>query len=45
MSWGRWRDFAGGEITNWGAHGIDQVQWALGTDGTGPVEMWPAGGS
>jgi hypothetical protein len=35
------RDFAGGEMTNWGAHGVDQIQWALGTDGTGPVEMWP----
>jgi predicted dehydrogenase len=43
---GRWggggRDFAGGEMTNWGAHGVDQIQWALGADGTGPVEMWPA---
>ena len=37
----RWRDFAGGEITNWGAHGVDQIQWALGMDGTGPVEMRP----
>ena len=35
------RDFGGGEMTNWGAHGVDQVQWALGTDDTGPVEMWP----
>ncbi|MCU0983262.1 MAG: Gfo/Idh/MocA family oxidoreductase [Pirellulaceae bacterium] len=45
-SHGRWggggRDFAGGEMTNWGAHGVDQIQWALGADGTGPVEMWPA---
>jgi predicted dehydrogenase len=41
MSWGRWREFAGGEVTNWGAHGIDQIQWALGMDGTGPVETWP----
>ena len=41
MGWMRWRDFAGGEMTNWGAHGIDQVQWALGMDGTGPVELWP----
>ncbi len=36
-----WRDTHNGEMTNWGAHGIDQVQWALGTDDTGPVEMWP----
>ena len=28
-------------MTNWGAHGIDQIQWALGMDGTGPVEMKP----
>ena len=41
MGWMRWRDFAGGETTNWGAHGIDQIQWALGTDETGPVEMAP----
>lgn len=42
---GRWggggRDFAGGEMTNWGAHGVDQIQWGLGADGTGPVEIWP----
>jgi len=36
------RDFNGGEMTNWGAHGVDQIQWGLGTDETGPVEMWPA---
>lgn len=41
MGWMRWRDFAGGEMTNWGAHGVDQIQWALGMDQTGPVEMWP----
>ena len=41
LGWMRWRDFSGGEMTNWGAHGIDQVQWALGTDGTGPVELRP----
>ncbi|MCE9556964.1 MAG: Gfo/Idh/MocA family oxidoreductase [Planctomycetes bacterium] len=41
MSWMRWRDFSGGQMTNWGAHGVDQIQWALGMDGTGPVEMWP----
>jgi predicted dehydrogenase len=41
LGWMRWRDFAGGEMTNWGAHGVDQIQWALGMDATGPVEMWP----
>jgi len=34
-------DFGGGEMTNWGAHGLDQVQCALGMDETGPVEFWP----
>jgi len=41
MSWMRWRDFAGGEMTNWGAHGVDQIQWALGMDATGPTEIRP----
>ncbi|RLS54992.1 MAG: gfo/Idh/MocA family oxidoreductase [Planctomycetota bacterium] len=41
MSWMRWKDFAGGEMTNWGAHGIDQIQWALGMDGTGPTHIRP----
>ena len=35
------RDFNGSQMTNWGTHGIDQIQWALGMDDTGPVEMWP----
>lgn len=43
MAWMQWRDFAGGQMTNWGAHGIDQVQWALGTDDTGPVRIVAAG--
>lgn len=41
MSWMQWRDFSGGEMTNWGAHGVDQIQWALGMDGTGPSEITP----
>lgn len=41
MSWMRWRDFAGGEMTNWGAHGVDQIQWALDMDSTGPSELTP----
>jgi predicted dehydrogenase len=35
------REFGGGEMTNWGAHGLDQIQCALGMDETGPVEFWP----
>ena len=33
--------YSGGELTGNGAHGLDQIQWALGTDDTGPVEIWP----
>lgn len=41
--WMAWWDYSGGEMTNWGAHGLDQVQWALGKDGTGPVDIRPQG--
>jgi len=41
LDWMEWRDFAGGEMTNWGAHGVDQIQWALAADGTGPVHLAP----
>ncbi|MCR4414306.1 MAG: Gfo/Idh/MocA family oxidoreductase [Thermoguttaceae bacterium] len=41
FGWMGWRDFSGGEMTNWGAHGLDQIQWALGMDDSGPVEIWP----
>jgi predicted dehydrogenase len=43
FSWMQWHDFSGGEMTNWGAHGVDQIQWALGKDDTGPTELWPDG--
>ena len=39
--WDMWRDYSGHLMTNHGAHGIDMVQWALGTDKTGPVEIEP----
>ncbi len=37
-----WRwifDYAGGCVTDWGAHHIDAAQWGLGTTLTGPVEF------
>jgi predicted dehydrogenase len=41
FGWMQWRDYSGGQMTNWGAHGVDQIQWALGKDDTGPTELWP----
>ncbi len=37
-------DYSGGQTTNLGAHSIDIVQWANGTDTTGPVELEDLGG-
>ena len=33
------QDYSGGETTNTGAHKFDIVQWGLGTERTGPVEI------
>jgi predicted dehydrogenase len=41
FNWMQWRDYSGGEMTNWGAHGVDQIQSALGKSLTGPRELWP----
>ena len=41
--WGRWWDYDGGGdnfgVTGWGTHSYDQINRALGTDDTGPVEV------
>lgn len=42
--WISFRPWSGGEMTGTGAHGFDQIQWALNMDHTGPVEVWCEGG-
>lgn len=41
--WSIWWDYDGGGqswgVSGWGTHSLDQVQCALGTDDTGPVEI------
>jgi len=43
--WAQWWDYDGGGqswgVSGWGTHSLDQVQCALGTDDTGPVEIRP----
>ncbi len=38
--WMSFRPYSGGELANWGCHGLSMVQWALGMDNSGPVEVW-----
>lgn len=38
--WMSFRPYSGGELANWGCHGLSMVHWALDMDNSGPVEIW-----
>lgn len=38
--WLRLEQFGAGMITGWGSHHIDIAHWGMGTELTGPVEVW-----
>lgn len=38
--WLRCEQFGAGMITGWGAHHLDIAHWGMGTEFTGPVEVW-----
>lgn len=41
--WSGIRLFSGGDMSDWGAHGLDMIQWGLGMDESGPEEVWVEG--
>ena len=46
--WARWRYYkglGGGDLTDWGAHMFDIVQWSLDMDESGPIEITPPNGN
>lgn len=36
-----WHEYAGGQLTDWGAHHVDIACWALGAGDTGPSKVTP----
>lgn len=38
--WLRCEQFGAGMITGWGSHHVDIAHWGMGTEHTGPVEIW-----
>lgn len=44
INWRPYREYCGGGFADMGAHHFDIAQWALGTDDTGPVKVYPPDG-
>lgn len=40
-SFRNWHEYAGGKLTDWGAHHVDIACWALGATETGPSKITP----
>ena len=40
-NWRKYKEYAGGILSDWGAHMFDIAQWGLGMDETGPVKLIP----
>jgi predicted dehydrogenase len=40
-SFREWHEYAGGKLTDWGAHHVDIACWALGATATGPSKVTP----
>ncbi|MGN6544394.1 MAG: Gfo/Idh/MocA family protein [Aureliella sp.] len=40
-SFRNWHEYAGGKLTDWGAHHVDIACWALGATDTGPSKITP----
>jgi predicted dehydrogenase len=43
FGWMAYKPWSGGNMTSWGTHGLDIMQWGLGMDRTGPAEVEPLG--
>ena len=39
-NWRKYKEFGGGQVTDWGAHMFDIAQWALDMDNSGPIEVF-----
>ncbi len=39
-NWRKYKEFGGGQVTDWGAHMFDIAQWALDMDDSGPTEIF-----